>query len=98
MVQQVALKQFHYQKFTEEDLIQIRYIASSASKFEHPNIVKYVGFCTSKPHVGVVQEFMEKGNLQSYLHGNASISFSEKVRIATEIAKGMVCGFKIFII
>lgn len=57
----------------------------------HPNILLFMGACTSPPNFFVVTEFCEKGNLFELLHSSKQIilNWEDKRRIAIEIAQGM---------
>jgi serine/threonine protein kinase len=92
------VKLFHHQKFTPDDLVHLRYLAATTHKFNHPNIVNYVGVVTEPSHVCIVQEYMERGSLSTFLQSSANISYEEKVRIAKEIARGMVLYSFLFIL
>lgn len=61
-------------------------------RLRHPNILLYIGACTSGPHYFLVTEYCENGNLFDFLHTQVkknNLPFKDRVRIATEIAKGV---------
>ena len=64
----------------------------------HPNILLYMGACTTGPQYFVVTEFCDNGNLFEYLHiiKNNKVYYKDARRIALEIAYGMnyLHGFK----
>ena len=57
----------------------------------HPNILLFMGACTTGPQYFVVTEFCDNGNLFEYLHiiKNNKLYYKDARRIALEIAYGM---------
>jgi alpha-tubulin suppressor-like RCC1 family protein len=60
-------------------------------KLRHPNILLYVGACTTGPNYFLVTEYCEQGNLFDFLHTGRRVALQSKdrLRIALEIAKGV---------
>jgi len=58
----------------------------------HPNIVQFIGVCKHKDEIFIVTEYCSKGNLKSLLYGKPEVSLSwrRRVRMATDIARGLV--------
>jgi LIM domain kinase 1 len=67
----------------------------------HPNIVSYSGFAIRKtgsgllsassesPGLAILMEFIPFGNLYSYLHKEVTINWKMRLRIATDLTKGL---------
>ncbi|OQS05006.1 kinase [Thraustotheca clavata] len=91
--QVVAVKRLLESKRTSEAEIEsfaeeIRLMAS----FSHPNIVQFVAFAWDNlQNLCAVIEFMENGDLMSYLNKNVQLSWNanEKTKIAHGIANGL---------
>ena len=65
------------------------------SKLKHPNLVSLLGIVPA-PHLCMVLEYMEEGNLFDFLHGNpvtgrisAKLSDDDRFELAIGIAEGM---------
>jgi alpha-tubulin suppressor-like RCC1 family protein len=87
----VAVK---FLKSTEQDDENIKLFIEELNllkKLRHPNILLYLGACTTGPHYFLVTEYCESGNLFDYLHSNPKniLQTRERIRIAIEIAKGV---------
>ncbi|KAJ9551378.1 hypothetical protein OSB04_015423 [Centaurea solstitialis] len=60
--------------------------------FQHPNLVKLLGYCSECEQLFLVYEFMPNGNLQDGLHSGvmAQLPLDKKVKIAVGIARAIV--------
>ncbi|XP_020103003.1 G-type lectin S-receptor-like serine/threonine-protein kinase LECRK3 [Ananas comosus] len=56
----------------------------------HKNLVRLFGFCNEGTHRLLVYEYMSNGSLTSLLFGPEKPSWSKRVRIALEIARGLL--------
>ena len=63
----------------------------------HPNVVSFIGQCTSRPPMMLVIEYCLNGNLRDYLRDARDPSKSahavgsvEQIRFASQIAAGML--------
>jgi len=64
--------------------------ASTMSKIQHPNIVKFIGACTTPPNFCFVAAYSHKGNLFELIKRNADIiDQSTVINIALGIATGI---------
>ncbi|XP_047310436.1 probable LRR receptor-like serine/threonine-protein kinase At1g05700 [Impatiens glandulifera] len=58
----------------------------------HKNLTSVLGYCDQDDKMGLVYEFMEKGNLETHLSGKRSsqiLSWEERLRIAVDAAQGL---------
>ncbi|XP_024967168.1 probable serine/threonine-protein kinase PIX13, partial [Cynara cardunculus var. scolymus] len=61
-------------------------------KFNHPNLVKLLGYCWEGKDFLLVYEYMQKGSLGNHLFGRRTepLSWNIRIKIATEAAQGLV--------
>jgi tRNA A-37 threonylcarbamoyl transferase component Bud32 len=90
---QVAIKRA---KITDEDAFL--HEAIILNTLRHPNVVLFCGLCQDDgDNRYIVTEFVPNGGLDTFMYGkldrkqlNQTISFSEKIRILSQIAQGMI--------
>ncbi|XP_062178674.1 probable receptor-like protein kinase At1g80640 [Phragmites australis] len=61
-------------------------------RIRHPNIVSLVGFCVHEGNHYIVYELMEKGSLETQLHGpshGSALSWYIRMKIALDMARGL---------
>ncbi|KAL5225563.1 hypothetical protein ABZP36_012202 [Zizania latifolia] len=61
-------------------------------KIRHPNIVSLLGFCVHEMNHYIVYELMEKGSLESQLHGpshGSTLNWHIRMKIALDTARGV---------
>ncbi|KAK3134214.1 hypothetical protein QOZ80_6AG0546410 [Eleusine coracana subsp. coracana] len=61
-------------------------------RIRHPNIVSLLGFCVHEGNHFIVYELMEKGSLETQLHGpshGAALSWHIRMKIALDMARGL---------
>ncbi|GAB1600539.1 tyrosine-protein kinase CSK-like isoform X1, partial [Argonauta hians] len=82
--------------YTDELELDFVMEAIIMSKFDHPNIVKFLGVCfdNTRPHY-IVLELLEGGNLKDFLYESrpkpkkpSNLNVLQVVKIASDIAKG----------
>lgn len=61
----------------------------SISRLNSPNIVQFYGYCL-KPQFCLVMEYLPGGSLFQLLHSNTVLSWEMRLRMATDIALGLV--------
>ncbi|PIA60275.1 hypothetical protein AQUCO_00300051v1 [Aquilegia coerulea] len=72
-----------------EWLAEINYLG----QFQHPNLVKLIGYCLEEEHRLLVYEFMPRGSLENHLFRRGSyfqpLSWKLRMRVALGAAKGL---------
>ncbi|XP_007032005.2 PREDICTED: receptor-like kinase LIP2 isoform X1 [Theobroma cacao] len=67
--------------------------AKALHEFQHPKIVKFVGFCQEGNERLIVSEYIKGKNLHQCLHGNPNvvpyITWKQRFQIAVDIAEGI---------
>ncbi|KAJ4717974.1 protein kinase family protein [Melia azedarach] len=60
-------------------------------RVHHKNLTTLVGYCDEGTNMGLIYEFMAKGNLQEHLTGDEAdiLSWEGRLRIGTEAAQGL---------
>ncbi|XP_004141017.2 serine/threonine-protein kinase STY8 isoform X1 [Cucumis sativus] len=59
-------------------------------KVQHKNIVRFVGACTSSPHLCIVTEYMPGGSLYDYLHKNHCVlKLLQLLKFSIDVCEGM---------
>uniref|UniRef100_A0A0D9WF37 Protein kinase domain-containing protein n=1 Tax=Leersia perrieri TaxID=77586 RepID=A0A0D9WF37_9ORYZ len=61
-------------------------------RIRHPNIVSLLGFCIHEKNHYIVYELMEKGSLETQLHGpshGSTLSWHIRMKIALDTARGL---------
>ncbi|KAJ1260120.1 hypothetical protein BS78_10G207700 [Paspalum vaginatum] len=61
-------------------------------RIRHPNIVSLLGFCVHEGNHYIVYELMEKGSLETQLHGpshGSALSWHIRMKIALDMARGL---------
>ncbi|XP_058092108.1 probable serine/threonine-protein kinase PBL18 [Magnolia sinica] len=61
------------------------------SRFNHPNVVKLIGYCSEGNERILVYEYMTRGNLESHLirEKGVVLNWNKRVKIAVGAAKGL---------
>ncbi|KAI8817366.1 kinase-like domain-containing protein [Fimicolochytrium jonesii] len=76
-------------RITAEDVRQLRTEIGNIRKLFHPNLLPILAACITPPNVGVLTEYMPRGDLWTYLH-EPSIEISLDVAMA--FASGVCAG------
>ncbi len=84
----VAIKQLLVNNLSAEATEEFKTEASVMARLRSPNIIQFYG-CTVSPHYCIVMEYMPKGSLFSVLHSNQELTWSNRIRIAVDMAKGL---------
>ncbi|KAF3786751.1 Chitin elicitor receptor kinase 1 [Nymphaea thermarum] len=70
---------------TESFLAELKVL----TRVHHVNLVRLIGYCTDRA-LFLVYEYIDNGNLSQHLHGTGRpLSFSERVQIALDSARGL---------
>ena len=56
----------------------------------HTNIVNVYGVCTAKPRLGIVMEYCANGVLTHWIASKNKKTMKQKIKILSDIAKGMM--------
>jgi hypothetical protein len=59
-------------------------------KTHHKNLVRLLGYCAEGQHRMLVYEFLRNGTLASFLFGDFKPSWTQRINIAVEVAKGLI--------
>ena len=74
----------------EEHAEALRTGVALMKTLRHPNIVLMMGCCLKPPHLCLITEYVERGNLRWVLEDEHSVfSWASRVRAATDIARGL---------
>eukprot|EP00026_Physarum_polycephalum_P011583 Phypoly_transcript_11818.p1 GENE.Phypoly_transcript_11818~~Phypoly_transcript_11818.p1 ORF type:complete len:376 (+),score=64.81 Phypoly_transcript_11818:141-1130(+) len=88
--QKVAVKEMLKQKVEDNTLLEIRAESFILSSLEHENIIQFLGMCMEAPHIALVTEFMEKGDLSKVLaNSGSSLSWPTRRNMAKDMANGL---------
>ncbi|CAM0949543.1 unnamed protein product [Alopecurus aequalis] len=67
--------------------------AQHLSRVHHKNLVSLIGYCKDKKHLALVYEYMNGGDLENRLRGEASVdtplSWHRRLKIALDSAQGL---------
>ncbi|XP_054859376.1 interleukin-1 receptor-associated kinase 1 [Eublepharis macularius] len=61
------------------------------SRFRHPNIVEFAGFCAEQGNFCLVYVFLPKGSLEDHLHGQVApcLSWAQRLHVAVGTARAI---------
>jgi serine/threonine protein kinase len=86
----VAVKRLYRTDLDEKTLTDFKKEIEIMSKLNHPNVVLFMGACTTPGHMAIVTELMPKGNLAQLLHNQKiELPLSMRMRMAKDAALGM---------
>ncbi|CAN8287165.1 unnamed protein product [Cochlearia groenlandica] len=87
----IAVKKLNQESIQghREWLTEINYLG----QFNHPNLVKLIGYCLEEEHHLLVYEFMQKGSLENHLFRRGTyfkpLSWLLRIKVALDVAKGL---------
>ncbi|KAG5564870.1 hypothetical protein RHGRI_000910 [Rhododendron griersonianum] len=83
----VAIKEFSPESVpvVKEWLAEVRCLG----QFNHPNLVKLIGYCCEDKHRLIVYEYMASGSLEEHLFQSATLTWSRRMKIALDAARGL---------
>ncbi|XWS20198.1 hypothetical protein CRYUN_Cryun31cG0079300 [Craigia yunnanensis] len=58
-------------------------------RVHHRNLIPLIGYCDDGTNLGLIYEFMARGNLAEHLSGNDILPWEGRLRIALEAAQGL---------
>ncbi|KAM0044903.1 putative protein kinase RLK-Pelle-CrRLK1L-1 family [Helianthus debilis subsp. tardiflorus] len=85
----IAIKRFYYSKI-QHHLEKKRLDMTFLSRFNHPNLVKILGYCFEDKTLFLIYEFMENGSLESHMFTKDKIPLSWETRVQIAIQIGEV--------
>ncbi|KAJ8549479.1 hypothetical protein K7X08_033186 [Anisodus acutangulus] len=91
---EVAVKVFLEQDLTEENIEDFANEISILSRVRHPNVILFLGACTTPPRLSVVTEFMEMGSLYHLIHVSRqknNLSWQRRLKMLCDICRGLMC-------
>ena len=72
-----------------QDKFKIKEIAALA-KISHPNVIKLIGISTIRSPIALILEYIDNGNLLSFLRSNKnSLKAPQLLKLAESVARGM---------
>jgi len=87
---EVAVKRLNRQDLDPKTLADFKKEVEIMSKLNHPNVVLFMGACTTPGHMAIVTELMPKGNFAQLLHDpKVDLSLQRRMRMAKDAALGM---------
>ncbi|KAK6931201.1 Protein kinase domain [Dillenia turbinata] len=85
----VAVKELRKENFWGHDEWQneLKFL----SRFNHPNVVKLIGYCSEGDNRILVYEYMRKGSLEAHLNRESKreLDWKRRIRIAVGAARGL---------
>ncbi|MCD7446189.1 hypothetical protein HAX54_045246 [Datura stramonium] len=91
---EVAVKVFLEQDLTEENIEDFANEISILSRIRHPNVILFLGACTTPPRLSVITEFMEMGSLYHLIHVSGqknNLSWQRRLKMLCDICRGLMC-------
>ncbi|CAH9109531.1 unnamed protein product [Cuscuta epithymum] len=91
---EVAIKVFLEQDLTAENMEDFCNEISILSRLRHPNVILFLGACTTPPHLSMVTEYMEMGSLYYLIHSSGQkkkLSWRRRLKIVRDICRGLMC-------
>ncbi|XP_059274548.1 G-type lectin S-receptor-like serine/threonine-protein kinase LECRK2 [Lycium ferocissimum] len=83
----VAVKKLHKTVTEGEEGFQAE--VNSISRTNHKNLIQLLGFCNEGQHRLLVYEHMKNGSLADLLFKDSRLSWSKRVQVAIDTAKGL---------
>ncbi|CAA0823663.1 Mitogen activated protein kinase kinase kinase-related [Striga hermonthica] len=90
---EVAIKLFLEQDLTVENIEDFCNEISILSRTRHPNVILFLGACTTPPRLSLVTEYMEMGSLYFLIHGSGlkkKFSWQRRLKMLCDICRGLM--------
>jgi serine/threonine protein kinase len=85
----VAIKEIKKEIVEQEKLEEFKTECAVMEVIRHPNIVMFLGACTTPPNLCIILEYCGRGSLWSCLHDmSIKLSWEFRKKMALDIAKG----------
>ncbi|KAH9331002.1 hypothetical protein KI387_003110, partial [Taxus chinensis] len=91
---EVAIKILLEQDLTVENVEDFCNEISVLSRLRHPNVILFLGACTTPPRLSMVTEYMHMGSLYHLIHISGqgkTLSWRRRLRMLCDICRGMMC-------
>jgi len=86
----VAVKLLSASEVTQEVIDSLKAEVAILSQLRHPNVVLYLGACTTPPNIFIVTEWCERGSLHDILYDHTvPLSVATRLGLALQTAQGM---------
>lgn len=98
---EVAIKVLLEQEVTAENIEDFCNEISILSRLRHPNVILFLGACTTPPHFSLITEYMDKGSLYYLVHVSGlkkRISWRRRLRMLCDICRGLMCMHRMKIV
>ncbi|KAK3007214.1 hypothetical protein RJ639_017500 [Escallonia herrerae] len=90
---EVAIKVLLEQGLTVENIEDFCNEISILSRLRHPNVILFLGACTSPPRLSMVTEFMDMGSLYYLIHVSGQkkrLSWRRRLEMLCDICRGLM--------
>lgn len=90
----VAIKILLEQDLTMENMEDFCNEIAVLSRLRHPNVILFLGACTTPPHLSMVTEYMHMGSLYHLIHTSdqgKKLSWRRRLKMLLDICRGMMC-------
>ncbi|PIN02573.1 Non-specific serine/threonine protein kinase [Handroanthus impetiginosus] len=97
----VAIKVFLEQDLTAENMEDFCNEISILSRLRHPNVILFLGACTTPPRLSMITEYMEMGSLYYLIHLSGQkkkLSWRRRIKMLRDICRGLMCIHRMKII
>jgi len=87
---EVAIKKLSFQQFDQDTLNEFTKEVGVMMKLRHPNVLLFMGACTSPGNLAMITEMMPRGSVYDLLQNkDAKISFQLRLSFAKDAIMGM---------
>ncbi|KAL1555987.1 putative serine/threonine-protein kinase SIS8 isoform X2 [Salvia divinorum] len=89
---EVGIKVFLEQDPTAENIEDFCNEISILSRIRHPNVILFLGACTTPPRLSLVTEFMEMSSLYYLIHSSGlkkKLSWQRRLKMLIDICRGL---------
>ncbi|KAL4563307.1 hypothetical protein LXL04_027347 [Taraxacum kok-saghyz] len=90
---EVAIKVLLEQEVTAENIEDFCNEISILSRLRHPNVILFLGACTTPPHFSLITEYMDMGSLYYLIHVSGlkkRISWRRRLKMLCDICRGLM--------
>ncbi|KAF5764845.1 putative protein kinase TKL-CTR1-DRK-1 family [Helianthus annuus] len=98
---EVAIKVLLEQDVTAENIEDFCNEISILSRLRHPNVILFLGACTTPPHFSLITEYMDMGSLYYLVHVSGlrkRISWRRRLKMLCDICRGLMCMHRMKIV